>query len=233
MQLTFEKRYSKGLSFLSSFSWGHAIDDTSVFGGDHQDMLNLRADRGNSPYDIRHTFLFSFNYELPFARKSRGLTAALARGWQLNGIARLSTGPYLQPTVGPNNLNGSGFQRPDLVAGCKIKLDNPTPTLWFNKACFTIPAQYTFGNAGRDIIEGPGTHNLDASLFRNIYLTHGDAPKRLQLRGELFNVTNTPQFNNPNVTIGVAASGLITAAGSPASFQRINRQIQLGAKLIF
>ncbi len=233
LQASFEKRYSKGLSFQSSYSWGHAIDDAALFGGDHQDMLNLRADRGNSPYDIRHSFLFSFNYELPFARESKGLTAALARGWQLNGIARLSTGPYLEPTVGPNNLNGSGFQRPDLVAGCKIQLDNPTPTLWFNKACFTIPAQYKFGNAGRDIIEGPGTHNLDVSLFRNIYLTHGEARKTLQLRGEVFNVTNTPQLNNPNVTIGVPATGVITSAGSPASFQRINRQIQLAAKLIF
>ena len=71
------------------------------------------------------------------------------------------------------------------------------------------------------------------SLFRNIYLTHGEARKTLQLRGEVFNVTNTPQLNNPNVTIGVPATGVITSAGSPASFQRINRQIQLGAKLIF
>jgi hypothetical protein len=233
LQSTIEKRYAKGLSFLASYTWGHAIDDSGVFGGDHQDMLNLRADRGNSPYDVRHTFMYSFNYELPFGRDQHGLSAALVRGWQMNGILRLSSGLFLSPTVGANNLNGSGFQRPDVVAGCKVKFDNPTPTNWFNSACFTIPAQFTFGNGGRDIIEGPGTHNFDFSVFRNVYLSRGEVPKSLQIRGEIFNITNTPQFNNPNTTIGVATTGLISSAGSPSSFQRIQRQVQLAVKLTF
>ena len=232
-QATLEKRYSKGLSFLTAYTWGHAIDDAGLFGGEHQDMLNLRADRGNSPYDVRHTLTASFNYELPFGKQSGGLGSALIRGWQMNGILRLSTGLYLTPTVSANNLNGSGFQRPDVVPGCSVKLDNPTPDRWFNAACFSIPAQYTFGNAGRDIIEGPGTHNLDLSFFRNVYFTKGDVRKQLQLRGEIFNVTNTPQFNNPNTTIGLAVTGLISSAGSPSSFQRIQRQIQLAAKFVF
>jgi len=233
LQATFEKRYAKGLSFLTSYTWGHAIDDTSLFGGDHQDMLNLRSDRGNSPYDVRHTLMASFNYELPFGRGAKGAAAALVRGWQTNGILRLSTGLYLEPTVGPNNLNGSGFQRPDLVPGCNWTLSSPTPDRWFSPACFSIPAQYAFGNAGRDIIAGPGTHNFDFSVFRNMYLTKGDSPKLLQIRGEIFNLTNTPQFNNPNVTIGVATTGVVSSAGSPTSFQRIQRQIQLGAKFTF
>jgi hypothetical protein len=233
LQATFEKRYAKGLSFLASYTWGHAIDDAALFGGDHQDMLNLRADRGNSPYDTRQTFSYSFNYELPFGKGASSAYAALVRGWQMNGILRLSTGLYLEPMVGPNNLNGSGFQRPNVVPGCNWHQDNPSPSLRFNPACFAIPAQYTFGNAGRDIIEGPSTHNMDFSLFRNLYLSKGETPKQLQIRGEVFNVTNTPQFNNPNVTIGVANAGTINSAGSPSSFQRIQRQIQLGAKFLF
>ena len=233
LQATFEKRYSKGLSFLSSYTWGHSLDDAGLFGGDHQDTLNLKADRANSPYDVRHTFVLSFNFEMPFGRNSKGFTSALVRGWQMNGILRLSTGLFLTPTVGPNNLNGSGFQRADVVPGCNWKLDNPGPGRWFNPGCFAIPAQYTFGNAGRDIIEGPGTHNFDFSIFRSIYLSKGDSPRQLQLRGEVFNVTNTPQFNNPNTTIGVGNSASINSAGSPSSFQRINRQIQLAAKFIF
>ena len=177
--------------------------------------------------------MYSFNYELPFGRDATGLTAALLRGWQMNGILRLSTGLYLTPTVGPNNLNGSGFQRADVVSGCDWRLDNPTPDRWFNPGCFAIPAQFTFGNAGRNIIEGPGTRNLDFSLFRNIYLSRGETPKQLQIRGEVFNITNTPQFNNPNTTIGVNNTGVISSAGSPTSFQRIQRQIQLGVKLLF
>jgi hypothetical protein len=233
LQVTFEKRYAKGLSFLTSYTWGHNIDDAGIFGGDHQDSLNLRADRGNSPYDTRQTFVSSFNYVLPFNHSAGGVTSALVRGWQINGILRLSTGPFLTPTVGPNNLNGAGTQRADVVAGCDWKVDNPSPDRWFNPGCFTIPAQYTFGNAGRDIVEGPGTRNFDVSLFRNINLSKSETPRQLQLRGEFFNVTNTPQFNMPNGTIGTANAGTINSAGSPASFQRVQRQIQLGAKFVF
>jgi len=233
LQGTFEKRYAKGLSFLASYTWGHAIDDAALFGGDHQDMLNLRADRSNSPYDVRHTVIYSFNYELPFGRNAAGITSALVRGWQMNGILRQSTGLYLSPTVGANNLNGSGFQRPDIVSGCNWKLDKPTPDRWFNSSCFAIPAQFTFGNGGRNIVAGPGTHNFDFSLFRNLYFSRGDTPKMLQIRGEFFNLTNTPQFNNPNTTIGVNNTGVISSAGSPSSFQRIQRQVQLAVRFTF
>ncbi|MCS7023161.1 MAG: TonB-dependent receptor [Bryobacteraceae bacterium] len=233
LQATFEKRYSEGLSFLASYTWGHAIDDAGLFGGEHQDMHNLRLDRGSPSYDVRQTFLLSFNYELSFARNASGLGAALLRGWQMNGILRLSTGFWLTPTVGPNNLNTGGLQRPDVVPGCSWRLENPRPDRWFNPSCFSIPVQFTFGNAGRGVIEGPGTRNLDFSLFRNFYLTRGESPKQIQLRGEVFNLTNTPQFNNPVTTIGVANSAVISSAGSPASFQRIQRQIQLAARIIF
>lgn len=233
LQVTFEKRYARGLSFLTSYTWGHNIDDAGLFGGDHQDTLNLRLDRGNSPYDTRQTFVASYNYELPFGRGVSGLAAAFVRGWQINGILRLSTGLYLTPTVGPNTLNGAGTQRADVIPGCSWKLDNASPDLWFDPGCFTIPAQYTFGVAGRNIVEGPGTHNFDFSMFRNIHLSKGDTPRQLQIRGEFFNVTNTPQFNMPNGTIGTATAGTINSAGSPTSFQRIQRQIQLGAKLVF
>lgn len=96
-------------------------------------------------------------------------------------------------------FSGSGFQRPDLVPGYTLKLDNPTPDRWFNQSCFAVPAQYTFGNAGRDIIEGPGTHNFDFSMFRSLYLSRGESPKVIQLR-EIFDITNTPQFDNPTTT---------------------------------
>src|SRR5260370_39057200 len=112
---------------------------------------------------------------MPCGGNSKGVTAAMSRGWQMNGILRLSTGLFLTPTVGANNLNGSGFQRPDVVPACNWRLDNPTPDRWFNGSCFAIPAQYTFGNAGRDIIEGPGPRNFDLSLFRKLHLSLGDS----------------------------------------------------------
>ncbi|MDW5267684.1 MULTISPECIES: hypothetical protein [Acidobacteriaceae] len=96
--------------------------------------------------------------------------------------------------------------------------------------CCDINDQW--GNSGRDILQGPGTKNVDFSVFKNITLT--ESKSSLQLRSEFFNLFNTPQFNNPNATVGTTNGfGSITSAGSPATLQRISREIQLAAKLTF
>lgn len=232
LQLTLDKRFNKGLGFLLSHTYGHAIDDADVFGGGHQDANNLREDRGNAPFDRRHMFVASYNYELPFAKGASGLRKHLLGGWQTNGILRLMSGTPYTALMSASNLNGIGGQRPNRVAGCNPVLDNPTIQRWFDTSCFVQPPQYVFGNAGRNTLVGPGTKQFDASLFRNIALG-GDSRRSLQLRGEVFNVTNTPQFNNPNGTIGAVAAGTINSAGSPPSFQRTSRQIQIAAKFLF
>ncbi len=220
------------MSFLVSYTYSHAIDDADVFGGGHQDVLNLRADRGNAPFDIRHMLVISYNYELPFAKGASGWAKHLFGGWQTNGILRLTGGAPFTPTMAANTLNGSGFQRPDAVAGCNPRHDNPTVERWFNTSCFTAPAQFTFGNVGRNTVIGPGTKQFDFSVFRSIGLG-GDGKRSLQLRMEIFNLTNTPQFNNPNSSIGSPQAGVISSAGSTPSFQRTSRQIQIAAKLLF
>jgi len=229
LQTTLERRLSKGLTLLFSYVWSHAIDDAGQFGGDHQDVLYLRGDRGNAPFDVRHNLITSFNYELPSFGTSRAAKLVLG-GWQTNGILRLAGGLPLTPNMATSTLNGSGAQRSNVVPGCDWRLDNPTPLRWFNTACFAAPPQFTFGNVGRNTITGPGTHQFDFSLFKNI------APSeryRVQLRCEVFNITNTPQFNNPNVAIGNAQAGVINSAGAPPSFQRTSRQIQLALKFVF
>jgi hypothetical protein len=110
------------------------------------------------------------------------------------------------------------------------KVSNPTAKQWFNTADFVSPGQYTFGNSGRNILVGPGTKQVDASLFKDFPLSSAEN-RSLQFRAEIFNVLNTPQFNNPNASIGNAAAGTITAAGQPALFQRTSREIQLALKL--
>jgi hypothetical protein len=231
LQTTIERRLSKGLNMLFSYTWSHAIDDAGQFGGDHQDVLNLRGDRGNAPFDVRHAAITSFNYELPSPSASSNKALRwIAGGWQTNGILRLSAGLPLTPTMATSTLNGSGFQRANVVAGCNWKLDNPTPLRWFNTACFAAPPQFTFGNAGRNTVTGPGTKQLDFSLFKNIVLSER---VRTQVRAEMFNITNTPQFNNPNTAIGNPQAGVINSAGAPPSFQRTSRQIQLALKVIF
>jgi hypothetical protein len=231
-QNTLDKRFSKGLGFLVSYTWGHAIDDADIFGGGHQDVNDLRGDRGNAPFDRRHMFIASYNYELPFAKGASGWVKHLLGGWQTNGILRLMSGSPFMPVMSASNLNGIGGQRPNRVPGCNPVLDNPTVERWFDTSCFVQPPQFVFGNAGRNTLVGPGTKQFDASLFRNISLGK-DGRRSLQLRGEIFNLTNTPQFNNPNANIGALAAGTINSAGSPPSFQRTSRQIQIAAKLLF
>ncbi|MBM3794405.1 MAG: hypothetical protein FJW31_10105 [Acidobacteria bacterium] len=231
LQTTMERRFSKGLNMLFSYTWSHAIDDAGQFGGDHQDVLNLRGDRGNAPFDVRQAAIASFNYELPSPSSlSHKALRWMAGGWQTNGILRLSAGLPLTPTMATSTLNGSGFQRADVVAGCDWKLDNPTPLRWFNTSCFASPPQFTFGNAGRNTVTGPGTKQLDFSLFKNMALTER---VRAQFRAEMFNITNTPQFNNPNTAIGNPQASVINSAGAPPSFQRTSRQIQLALKFYF
>ena len=231
LQVTLDKRLSRGLNFLGSYTYSHAIDTDTTFGGNHQNSLNLEADRGNADWDQRHNFSLSANYALPGPRA--GVARMLAGGWQVNGILRLSTGlPY---TISPatNTLNGSGAQRADVVAGCNATLSNPTPNRWFNTACFATPALYAYGNSARNLLFGPGTHQLDASLFRRFALGRADTVRSFELRGEVFNIANTPQFNNPNGTIGAPSAATISSAGSPPSFQRTSRQIQVAAKVYF
>lgn len=121
-----------------------------------------------------------------------------------------------------------------MVPGCDPELSSSERSVdrYFRTECFTTPAPFTFGNAGRNILRGPGTSNLDLSLFKTVYI-NTDRHASLQFRAEFFNIFNRPQFNNPNASIGSAEVGTISSAGSPRSFQRTPRNIQLVFKLLF
>jgi hypothetical protein len=102
---------------------------------------------------------------------------------------------------------------------------------WFDIAAFSAPAPLEFGNVGRNTLADPGTRQLDLSVFKNFVLRK-ESSSALQFRVEAFNVTNTPQFNNPLSTISPGA-GTITSAGSPNTFQRTPREVQLALKVYF
>ena len=101
---------------------------------------------------------------------------------------------------------------------------------WFNPAAFVSPGLYIYGNDGRNPLYGPGTTQFDVSMFKSFKFSP-DQKMRLQFRAELFNIFNTPQFDNPNASIGNLAVGTITGAGQPPLFQRTSREIQLALKL--
>jgi hypothetical protein len=237
LQTSFERRFSKGLSVLAAWTWGHSIDDTSGTGSETvQTPYNLHLYRGNSTFDVRQNVVLSWTYELPVGRGKTLLRNGpraldwLLGGWQLNSIDTFQTGTPFTVAMLTNTLNvGGGVQYPNRIASGEVP--HPTIDQWFDPAAFVAPGNYTYGNSGRNILYGPGTAEVDASVFKNITLP-GEG-RRIQFRAEAFNVFNTPQFNNPNAQIGFAGSGKVTSAGSPPLFQRTSREIQLAIKVHF
>ena len=231
LQARAEKRVSRGLSFLLSYTWAHGIDNGD-FIANRQDLHNLSGERGNSATDLRQRFVSSWTWALPFGQHSRGVLQALIGGWQANGILSLYGGLPFTVSSSINTLNGSGTQRPNRIGSGALPTGERSLQRWFDATAFVTPAQYQFGNSGVNILQGPGTRQIDYSMFKNFYLP-GDRRRLLQFRGETFNLFNTPQFNNPSSSVGGTGAGTISSAGSKPTFQRTSRNIQFALKLYF
>ena len=235
MQAKAERRFSGGLSLLSSYTWSHAIDN-SVDGEDTgngsvtpQNPLNTNAEKGSSGIDMRHRWVTSAIYDLPFGAKGgllggSGVTRALLGGWQLGGIFNVQSGFQLTPTVAPNPANTTTTARPNVLRNPNLPRGERTVDRWYDPTAFATPAQFTFGNAGRGILRAPGLVNLDLLVARNFQVTERF---RAELRGELYNATNSLQLGRPNVQTNAGQAGRITNTQIP------NRQVQLGLRLVF
>jgi hypothetical protein len=235
LQMRFQQRLTRGFSALASYTWSKSIDDASNFftsAGDPnfpQNSYNVAAERGRSNFDVRHRLSVSYSYALPF-RHADGLAGKLVNGWETFGIVQLQTGrPFTVALLSEIDNSGTGRSilgfgandRPNLVGN--PDLSNRTTSQWFNTAAFAFPAPGTFGNAGRNILEGPGFQSVNMSLVKNTALTEG---LRLQFRAEAFNLFNHPNFNLPDNFLGSPTFGRITSARDP-------RHIQFGLKLLF
>jgi hypothetical protein len=241
LQARFEQRLDFGLGVLASYTWAKSIDDASNFftsAGDPnfpQNSYDVRAERGRSNFDVRHRLSVSYAYDLPFGRgrtylSDRGWLSTLLGGWQTFGIVTLQTGrPFtvaLLPEIdnsgtGRSALGFGANDRPNLVGD--PTLGRRTPERWFDTAAFAFAPPGSFGNAGRNILEGPGYQNINASLVRHAALSERF---RLQLRAEVFNLFNHPNFNLPDNFFGSPTFGRISSAREP-------RHLQFGAKLVF
>jgi len=215
LQVRLEKRMTHGLEFQASYTYSHALDDASSASlgsqnqGDFRDQRNPRLEYGNADFDVRHRFVFSYTYELPFGKGKRfggnasGLLNQIFGNWQIAGIATASTGNWFTPTDIETNLansdgGGTVFNaaRPNVVGDPNGK--PCVPGTLFNTCAFaTNQTLGTFGNAGRNIIRGPGFQNWDISIFKSIPIRE---QMRFEFRAEFFNAFNhyNPQFSNPN-----------------------------------
>jgi hypothetical protein len=230
LQAKFDQRFDSGLFFITSFTWSRSVNiGCSSFweACSIQNPYNLNAERAASPLDIPFVFTFSSGYELPFGKGKAhlnrgGIGSWVLGGWQINGIFSARSGSVFTPNINFDNANvGGGSQRPNVVGN--PVLSNPTVGEWFNTNAFAVSDPFTYGNAGRNSLRGPGFWNVDFSLFRNFNILEH---LRVQVRGEFFNIFNNTNFYNPGSTIGNAGYGVITQAYSP-------RQAQVALKLMF
>jgi outer membrane receptor protein involved in Fe transport len=239
LQSSVRMRPTRGLNFLASYTWSHAIDHVSGLniGGETRPVLPvaqgdqasvdaaLAYEKGDALFDVRHRFVISFGYELPRLESRGAVVRNVLGGWQLNGIFQAQTGFPLSVNEGANLDIRFLTARPDVV--CDANAGPKTTAQWFDTSCF---ARRTLaqsgerpGNAGRNTVRGPGFNRTDLSLFKNITVRKDHA---IQLRVEAFNLLNQVRFGQPAGTIGTATFGQITSADD-------GRIIQLGVKYIF
>jgi hypothetical protein len=235
MQAKFTKRYSFGLSFVNSFTWGKTMDIVSDTENATLNPYNFNYDRAVSDFDVPKNFTSSVVYELPFGKGKSIASGAgkgmnmLIGGWQVNLILLARSGlPFtvLQST----NLQSNGTQnRPNRIASGN--LDSPGPDRWYDTTAFTptIDNTGTYGSSGRNILRQPDQVNLDFAVVKRTMIT-----ERIehQFRVEMFNLPNHPQFQvdtgGPR-TIGNAQAGVLQSLLFGSSM----RQIQLAMKLSF
>jgi outer membrane receptor protein involved in Fe transport len=229
MQIKAERRFARNLGFLASFVWSKSIDDadTALKGlGDSataQDERNLRLERGLSFFDVRRRLSVGFTYDLP----SPSFLRAVLGHWQSSGILTMQDGTPLNPFYFFSDFANSGTpNRPDVVEGQSISLPRNQRTVdrWFNTDAFRAPAPFTFGNAGRNIIPGPGNVLFDFALHRRFPIREGQA---IELRAQAFNLFNHPNYGIPLFYPDFGPFfGRIVATGEP-------RRIQLAVRFDF
>jgi hypothetical protein len=249
LQAHYEKRLSRGLQFQASYTWAHSIDIASNANlgptqnnSDFRDFRHPEAEKGNSDFDVRQRFVANVLYELPlghgksFFGNANGAWNQIVGGWQVASIVTVSTGNWYTVLDGNGNFansdGGAGgvSQRPDQVG-------NPhaapcIPGTFFNTCAFADPNEGSFGNVGRNTIQGPGSRIWDFSAFKFFSLSER---ANLEFRAEFFNVLNHtnflfakpgPQNGNPGTVLGDSRFGFLTAARDP-------RQIQFAMKFSF
>jgi outer membrane receptor protein involved in Fe transport len=233
-QLKAEKRTSQGLYFLSAFTYSKSINDQPEICCNSpwpQNSYNLGAEKGLSDFDNRTRWVNSVDYALPVGKGQKylnrgGVADAVLGGWHLGGIITFRSGFPFSPLTGngdPTNTGSQGLLRTNRTGSGHVA--NPNPNLWFNINDFPVPVGH-FGNAGKNILEGPGEKGADLSARKYFSITEHI---RLEFRAEFFNAFNHAVFSQPDnyVTDGPGAAGVITSTVIP------QRQVQFALKLQF
>ena len=227
-----ERRFASGFSVLSAYTWSKLIDDNLGNGVNNfadsgnngvQNWSDRRAERAISTSNQPHRLTVAGLWELPFGKTGPKAVRAIAGGWQVNSLVTLASGNVISITQSAVPFGGN---RPNVVGD--PKLDNPDIEQWFNADAFSPISAFTFGNAPRNLprTRTDSLFNLDLSIFKNIRLMERAT---LQLRGEFFNLTNTPTFGNPGSNALAGNFGVVRSLAP----NTLPRRIQFGAKILF
>ena len=234
LQVLFQRKYQAGFAYQLAYTYSKSIDVGSsgwfgVEGFSVQDPYHFNNDRSVSAFDLPHVFSLNFVYEFPFGRGKRFSTGSrpvdyVISNWQVNAISTARSGqPYgILITGDIANTGNANYERPNLVGD--PNLPTPTRQQWFNRLAFVVPAAYTFGNLGRNVLRTDGLLNVDCSIFRQFPIMEG---RRIEFRAEAFNLTNSVVYGTPSNNMTSSTFGqVLSLANSP-------RKLQLGLKVIF
>jgi len=228
LEVSVERR-AADLTFLAAYTWSKSIDNSSAY-GQWVNFMNYGLSRALSSFDIAHSFVLSYNYEIPFRRLFTGAPRRLTEGWSINGITRFATGfPVTISQSGDRSLTGtSGVDEPNFIGGLVFQdprnaVPGGASNRYFNKSAFTSEALGGVGNSARRFFHGPGFNNWDIGLHK---LTRVTEKASLLIRAEFFNAANHVQFSNPNGNYASSRFGTVTSAKDP----RIG---QVSAKIVW
>ena len=237
LQVKLDRRFSSGPQFTTSFTWSKAMDFQSGDDGGLLFYVNKERNYARADFDRTLNYVQSVIYALPFGRGKRYLTRGpagqIVGGWQISGIISARTGTPMTITANSSlNLPGS-TQTADQIAPVNIlggiNVGNP----WFSRESFASPVGVVWGTTGRNAFSGPGLFGVNASLQRKIRVGEG---KEVQLKADALNLTNTPQFSNPQTNISNANFGYITgtiSSGTGVNGTGGGRAVTGGVKFTF
>lgn len=214
LQVRLQQRVSRGLSYLASYTWSKSITTAEAVAAGGDGFM----ERALSTFDVPQLFNLSGTYALPFAKHSRFLG-----GWQLSGLFNYRSGLPFTPTVSRDVANiGVSNQRPNVIGPCE--LPNRSLNDWFNAKAFTVPAQYTYGNARANICRADDALETDISGFKTFAVTEST---NLQFRADIFNLPNSAYFNAPSGVVDTKSGTKVTSTSNSP------RQIQLSLTFSF
>ncbi len=224
LQITVERRFSKGLSFVANYTYSKALDNESVEAQltvTNPNPFVPRFNYGRSDLDTTHNFSFWTVYNLPLLSHAPRVVRTAFGGWQSSGIWSWRSGLPINVTSGQDrSLSGVGLDRGDLVGDPYLTTDRPRSQLignWFNTAAFTLAAPGTFGNSPRNLLRAPSFFNLDWSISKSFRINERVSTS---VRGDFFDLMNNPHFSAPGSNVaGTSTFGRISAAGDPRIVQ--------------